>query len=358
MRNLEPYSWEPSSREIARRHHLPSDQILRFDLNTSPFRPAGWERVLEEECRSGTPNEYFDTSYAELVPLFASYCGVTEDQVIVGAGADEVLDIVAKTFLDDGDAVVVSPPTYSMYAIVSTQMGAGIRRAPLGPGFGLDVDAILAAARGAKLIWVCSPNSPTGTPPDPQRLARLVDEAPCMVVVDEAYGEYAGWSAVPLVPSHPNLIVVKTMSKAFAMAGMRLGWGIAQAEVIGMLNRVRPPNSVARVTARLGAAALQDLATMRANVAAVVAEREPLADALRHAGARVHPSATNFLLAGWEPPGRAQAIADWLESRGLVVRNYAHDPELPGHLRITVRTAEQNARLVATLAEYDPAAIE
>jgi histidinol-phosphate aminotransferase len=358
VRALEPYAWELSSEAVAARHHLPVGEILRFDLNTSPFRPAGWEQVLEEERQSGTPNEYFDTSYTELIPLFAAYCGVSEDEVIVGAGADEVLDIVAKTFLDNGDAVVVSPPTYAMYAIVSAQMGARIRRAPLDPAFGLDVEAILAAARGAKLIWVCTPNSPTGTPPDPQRLARIVDEAPCMVVVDEAYGEYASWSAVPLVRSHPNLIVVKTMSKAFAMAGMRLGWGIAQAEVVGVLNRVRPPNSVARITARLGAAALRNLATMRGNVAAVVAQREPLAEALRRAGARVHPSATNFLLAGWESPARAQAIADWLESRGLVVRNYARDPDLPGHLRITVRTAEQNARLMAALAERDRAAIE
>src|SRR5205823_3931112 len=115
-----------------------------------------------------------------------------------------------------------------------------------------------------------NPNSPTGNAADPAELERLVANAECMVVVDEAYAEYAGWSAVPLLARYPNLVVVRTMSKAFGMAGMRLGWGVAQPSVISYLNRVRPPNSVCRVTARLGAAALRDLPAMRANVDSVL----------------------------------------------------------------------------------------
>jgi histidinol-phosphate aminotransferase len=172
-----------------------------------------------------------------------------------------------------------------------------------------------------------------------------------MVAIDEAYAEYAGRSAVPLVARHPRLIVVRTMSKAFGMAGMRLAWGVAQPAVIELLNRVRPPNSVSRVTARLGAAALRDLDAMRAGVAAVLAQREGLADGLREAGAHVYPSDTNFLLTRWASPAEAQAVYDWLEARGMVVRNYADHPLLPGHLRLTVRTAEQNARLLAALDE-------
>jgi histidinol-phosphate aminotransferase len=173
-----------------------------------------------------------------------------------------------------------------------------------------------------------------------------------MVVVDEAYAEYAGWSAVPLVAANSHLIVVKTMSKAFSMAGMRLAWGVAQPPVIDLLNRVRPPNSVCRVTARLGAAALRDLDTMRSNVRAVLAQRESLAGGLREAGAYVYPSDTNFLLTRWGSPAEARSLYDWLEARGMVVRNYADHALLPGHLRITVRTAAQNERLVAAADEW------
>ena len=349
---LDPYAWELSSEAVAVRHGLRVQDVLRFDLNTSPFPPGPWYAAMEAARLEAMPHEYFDTGYAELAPLFGAYCGVTADHVVVGAGADEVLDVVAKTFLDNGDAAVLPAPTYPMYAIVSVQMGASLRPVPLRADFSPDVDALLAAAEGAKVLWYCSPNSPTGNATAPADMERLAGEAPCMVVVDEAYTEYAGWSAAPLVAGHPNLIVVRTMSKAFGMAGMRLAWAVARPEVIELLNRVRPPNSVCRVTARLGAAALRDLPSMRANVAAVIAQREPLAEGLRTAGAHVHPSVTNFLLTRWESPAEARAVYGWLEARGMVVRNYADHPLLPGHLRVTVRTADQNARLLSALEDW------
>ncbi|MFZ0218348.1 MAG: histidinol-phosphate transaminase [Candidatus Dormiibacterota bacterium] len=351
VHELDPYAWELSTEEVARRHGRRPEDVIRFDLNTSPFPPPTWRVAMDMAREEAMPNEYFDTSYAELTPLFADYCGVAPDQIVVGAGADEILDIVAKTFLDNGDAAVVTPPTYSMYAIVTVQMGGVLRQAPLGADFRVDVDATLRAAAGAKVLWHCNPNSPTGNATDERTLHRLLDEAPCVVVVDEAYAEYSGRSAVELLREHPNLVVVRTMSKAFGMAGMRLAWGVASPEVVAMLHRVRPPNSVSRVTAQVGAQALQDLPGMRANVARVLAEREPLADALRELGATVHPSVTNFLLTDWGSPAAAQQVADWLEARGMVVRNFADHPLLPGHLRITVRTAEENARLAGALAE-------
>ena len=351
VRQFEPYEWELSTEEVARRHGLTPTRVVRFDLNTSPFPPPAWEEAMEESRREAMPQEYFDTAYAELTPLLARYCGVGADQIVVGAGADEVLDIVSKTFLDNGDAAVLTPPTYSMYKIVTAQMGGVLRQVPLGAGFVPDLPATLEAARGAKLLWHCNPNSPTGTATPPGLLRRLVAEAPCIVVVDEAYAEYAGRSAVDLIADHPNVIVVRTMSKAFSMAGMRLGWAVAAPEVVDLMHRVRPPNSVSRVTAHLGALALGDLDGMRANVGRVLQQREPLADALRELGATVHPSVTNFLLTGWGTPDEAQSVYDHLERRGMVVRNLAQHPLLPGHLRITVRSAEENARLVEALAE-------
>lgn len=352
VRDFDPYEWEASSEVVAARHGLNPRDVIRFDLNTSPFPPAPWDDAMERAAAERIPNEYFDTAYAELAALIGPYCGVTADQLVIGAGADEILDIVTKTFLDNGDAAVNAVPTYSMYAICTRQMGGVVRAVPRTGDFALDIPAILAAAEGAKLIWVCNPNSPSGNPTDPADLERLIAAAPCMVVVDEAYVEFHGWSAVPLVARYPNLIVVRTMSKAFGMAGMRLGWGVAQPEVAALLNRVRPPNSVSVVTARVAAAALRDLGGMHAQVAAIVAERAPLANALRAVGAHVYPSVTNFLLTSWADAATAQGIYAWLESRGLVVRNFAHHPLIPGHLRITVRAATENARLLSALATW------
>lgn len=349
---LDPYEWEASSEQIAARHGLRPRDVVRFDLNTSPFPPASWDAAMEAARAERRPNEYFDTAYAELSALFGDYLGVAPDQLVIGAGADEILDICAKTFLDNGDAVVISAPTYSMYAICARQLGAVVHACPLGPHFAPDVDGLLraAAATRAKIIFHCDPNSPTGNATDPADLERLVAEAPCPVVVDEAYAEFSGRSAIPLLARYPNLIVVRTMSKAFGMAGMRLGCGVARREVAALLNRVRPPNSVSVVTARVAAAALRDIPAMQAQVAALVAAREPFAAGLRAAGAHTYPSVTNFLLTCWPDPAAAGAVYDRLEARGIVVRNFARHPAIPGHLRITVRTPEENARLLAALA--------
>src|SRR5215831_5140258 len=137
--DLEPYVWELSSEAVAARHGMPVEDVLRFDLNTSPFPPGPWDAAMELARREALPNEYFDTGYAELAPLFGGYCGVPADHVVVGAGADEVLDVVSKTFLDNGDPVVIPAPTYPMYAIVSEQMGATIRRVPLHDDYSPDV---------------------------------------------------------------------------------------------------------------------------------------------------------------------------------------------------------------------------
>ncbi len=347
--DLDPYEWEASSEVVAARNGLDPHEVIRFDLNTSPFPPATWDQAMQAAREERIPNEYFDTAYAELSALIAPYCGVREQQLVIGAGADEILDVITKTFLDNGDPVVIPVPTYSMYAICARQLGATVRPVPLGPQFTLDPMAILAEAEGAKLLFLCNPNSPTGNAADPALIEQIVAAAPCMVVVDEAYAEFHGWSAIPLVASYPNLIVVRTMSKGFGLAGMRLGWGVAQVEVAALLNRVRPPNSVSMVTARVAAAALRDLHGMREHVAAITAEREGFAEALEAAGAEVYPSATNFLLTRWPDIATAQAVYLWLEEHGLVVRNFANHPLIPAHLRITVRNAAENKRLIETL---------
>lgn len=346
---LEPYAWEAPSTVIAARHNLLPHEVLRFDLNTVVAAPPSWRAAMTAARDDDGPQEYADPSYAELTGLLGAYCGVDPAQILVGAGADEILAIICHTFLEAGDAVVVTAPTYPVHALRPQQLGATVRTCLLGAGFAPDVEELLAAAAGAKLLFLCTPNNPTGNALDPALIERIVAGSPCPVVLDEAYAEFAGWSAIPLLARHPHLIVVRTMSKAFALAGMRLGYAIARPEAIDLLQRIRPTNSISVVTARVAAAALRDLPAMWANVADIADAREPLAAGLRAAGGRVYPSVTNFLLSDWGSPAAAQEIAGRLERRGIVVRNYAQHPWLPGHLRITVRSHEQHARLLAAL---------
>lgn len=346
---LEPYGWEAPNAVIAARHNLPLADVLRFDLNTVAARPRWWQAAMTTARDDDGPQEYADPSYSELTQLLADYCRVDASQVMVGAGADEVLSIIAQTFLDPGDAVAVTAPTYPLHAIRPQQLGAVVRTCPLGAGFAPDIEALLAAAVGAKLLYICTPNNPTGNAVAPEVIERIVAGSPCPVVVDEAYAEFMGWSAIPMLARYPQLIVVRTMSKAFAIAGMRLGYAVARPEAIELLQRVRPTNSISVVTARVAAAALRDLPSMEANVADIADAREPLAAGLRAAGAKVYPSVTNFLLSDWGSSAAAQEVASRLERRGIVVRNYAQHQWLPGHLRITVRSPEQNARLLAAI---------
>ena len=346
---IEPYGWEAPNTVIAARHHLPADTILRFDLNTVPSAPPSWHAAMTAARDLGGPQEYADPSYAELTGLLGAYCAVDPAQILVGAGADEILAIICQTFLDRGDAVVVTAPTYPVHTLRPQQLGATVRVCPLDADFNPDTEQLLAAAIGAKLLILCTPNNPTGNAFDPAIIERIIADSPCPVVLDEAYAEFGDWSAIPLLARYPHLIVVRTMSKAFALAGMRLGYAVAQPEAIDLLGRLRPTNSISVVTALIAAAGLRDLPAMRANVEEIAAARGSLAAGLRAAGAHVYPSITNFLLTNWGSPEAAQAVAMRLERHGIVVRNYAHHPFLPGHLRITVRSTAQHERFFAAL---------
>ncbi len=358
VRAIEPYAWEESSEALAARFGLALRAVLRFDTNTSPFPPAGLDAVLERTRREPYVNEYFDTSYAVVTHALASYAsegaGVALDSrhLIVGAGADEVLDIIARTFLDNGDRVVTLAPTYSMYRIGGESMGATVVRVPYGPApeFALPVDELVRAAQGAKLLYVCAPNNPTGMMPQAAEMADLIARAPCMVVVDEAYFEFCGQTVAGLVARAPHLIVVRTLSKAFSLAGGRLGYGIAAPETIALLNRVRPPNSVAYITALLAEEALRRTDDMRARVALLLAEVARLSTALRDLGLQPLDSRTNFLLIPWRDQTVAAHVHQALLAQGLVVRRFEGNPLMARYLRVSVRTASDNDLLVAALA--------
>lgn len=365
------WSWEATSGEVAARYGVPIEQVVRFDQNTAPAPPDLVQEVLAAGRFEVAISEYPPSDYGRLIDAAAARYGVARDELLVGAGADELLELVTKAFVPPGGAAIVPIPTYPMYAILTDQRTGRVTRVPrrsAEDGFALDVDAVRSAAADpdegaalASLVWLCSPNNPTGRAEPPGLIAELLDglasdaeRAGCAaptVVVDEAYIEFAGESVAPLRASYPRLVVLRTLSKAYGIAGLRVGFAIARPELIAEIAVYRPPGSVSVVSVDVGAALLSDESIARDRVAAVAEERERFSAGLAAAGWRPQESTTNFLLVAFDSPAAAGAAAEGLLSRGLIPRTFPEGHPLAYCLRLTVRNREQDDRLIAAARE-------
>lgn len=350
------YSWEPSNAWIAAQHGVDPASILRFDLNTSVATPSFVPEVLARTAWDPPLHEYPDSLYAELAQAAADYVGADRYDVLVGAGMDDVLDIIAKTFIRPGGRAIVPVPTYSMYGVLVSQRNAtidAVARRPAAEGFALDLEAILDRLPGADVVWLCSPNNPTGTADSAETLRRVIEAADALgpggpvVVIDEAYHEFTGLTFVGDRDRYPGLIVTRTLSKAFALAGARVGYAVAGRGTIERMERNRPPGSVTTISAALGSRALREPAYALATAAAIPAERAWLVDALTGAGWATQPSVTNFVLARIGTQEVAEAATLHLLRNGIVSRTFGPAHPLRGHLRFTVRSRADNERLVA-----------
>ena len=306
-----PYSWAPSTAEIARAAGIDPRDVLRFDGNTPPRRPtyartSTIARALEEI------NRYPHGGFPSLLEAIAAYVGVEREQIVLGAGADDLLLLCARCFAGPGDVVDVrDEPTYPLLRIAAGLAGADVGR------------------DGAVVTFLCRPHNPTGA------LPRIPEVRP--LVVDEAYYEYArGHTAVGL----NGVVVVRTFSKAFALAAARVGYAVTDAETAAELRVRHNPLPVTTMSAALALAALQD----PPDVGETIEEREWLGDRLRELGLEPLASHTNFV---YVPLARARETYESLLARGFVVRPSADA------IRITVNTRAANERLLAALEQRD-----
>jgi histidinol-phosphate/aromatic aminotransferase/cobyric acid decarboxylase-like protein/imidazoleglycerol phosphate dehydratase HisB len=319
-----PYVWAPTSAAIAERNGLRVEQIVRFDQNTPPFAGVPQIPLAESFARL---NDYPDGSYRALREAAAGYVGggVEWQQVVVGAGADDLILLCARTFLAAGRRAAIREPTYVVYRECTQLVGAHV----------------VAETAGADLIWVCNPNNPTGEVVTADALVALANEQPDVpVVVDEAYVEYGGDSVVPRIAEAPNLIALRTMSKAFGFASLRVGFAIAAPELAPLLEERREPAPVSGPAALIAAAALREPCH---DVEAVVAERERVREALLAAGYDAPAVAGNFVYIRSEDD-----LAARLERQGLVLRR------VPGGARVTLRTPSDDDLVLAALGAAVP----
>ena len=351
VRTLKAYSWEDSNEKIANAYGLQPEDVVRFDMNTNPyFLSEGPVVSCAKECANAIA-EYPDASYSKLAETLSEYAGCAKDELVICAGCDEVLDVATKAFLGSGRKLVTSEPTYPMAEICASALGNTVVRVQRRKesGYSIDENEFVEECKDASLAYICNPNSPTGNLEPVEKIIRIAKAIPCALFVDEAYFEFAGQSVAPFVRECPNLVVGRTFSKAFGLAGARVGYAIADKSLISGMEKVRPPNSVSAISVALAQNALEEKSLMRRNALALAASRKKLCLRLQSLGLSVFPSQANFLLADFGSIERAASAYQKLLSKGLVVRDVSRKPGVEGSLRITVRSDANNERLASEI---------
>jgi histidinol-phosphate aminotransferase len=333
---------------MARRLGLRPEQISKLDGNENPYGPS--QKVAERLARFEHYHIYPDPAQREVREAIGAYVGVDPEQIVLGSGSDEVLDLAAMLFVSPGDAVVNCPPTFGMYDFLARVYDARLRQVPRNEDFTLDLPALERALdEGAKVLYLASPNNPTGNVLPREQLLRLL-EFPVAVVIDEAYSEFAGESAVKLVAKRDNLIVVRTFSKWAGLAGLRAGYAVIPRSLVEVVWKVKIPYnlSVASEQAILGS--LEDAPLLKERVRLIVEERERLFEKLDGIpNVRPYPSAGNFILCEVKDMP-ARDVRDRLRERGILIR-YFDSPGLRNCVRISVGRPHDTDRVIEALEQ-------
>ena len=338
LRPYQPGAWEPG--------------MTRLNANESPWR-------LPSDPTERGLNVYPPPRPAELRTALAQYYGATAEQLLVTRGSSEAIDTVIRGFCRAGkDSILVTPPSFDMYRVYATIQGAALQSAPLrsDAGFAFDLDAVLTAVDDTtRIVFVCSPNNPTGTVVKPQDLVTLAEAliGRALLVIDAAYQEYADDQGLgDLLARFEHVVVLRTLSKFVALAGARCGVLIASPAVVSFLENVLPPYTFPTPSIEIVLAALQEdsLAVARQRIDLIRAERERLSQALARLDnvLEVYPSQANFLLVRLAD---RNAFVDAARSGGVLVRSFAGEPALAACVRITVGRPEDNTQLLDAVTD-------
>jgi histidinol-phosphate aminotransferase len=326
----------------------------KLNQNESPYdAPAELKDAVLDRLRGAAWNRYPPFVPDDLLARLAARHGWTAAGVLAGNGSNELIQATLAVTVGDGTPVVTPVPTFSLYRLLTTVYGGRHVPVPLTAEFAFDIDAVAAAVvrERARVVIVNSPNSPTGTPLPADGVAQLLEETEALVVVDEAYQEFGGPTAVPLLAAHPRLVVLRTFSKAMALAGMRFGYALAHPAVAREIAKAKLPYNVNVGTLAAAHAALNCAEQLAERTRAVRAARDVLIDRLRAtAGLQVFPSAANFVLIRCEARPAAEVFHRLVAEHGILVRDVSAGPGLAECLRITVGTADDVDAVCRALA--------
>ncbi|MDI6640131.1 MAG: histidinol-phosphate transaminase [Methanocellales archaeon] len=329
--------------DVAKEYGFLPEEILKLCSNENPLGPSP-EAIKAVRDHANTISVYPPTDAKELRRALAQYIGYPIDQIVVGNGMDGVLDVLTRLFVEKNDEAIISIPTFPYYELFTLACGGIPQFVPRNSNFDVDVDKLLRAVnKKTEIIFLCSPNNPTGNLMKESDLRHLLDTTESMVIVDEAYAEFADFSIVELVREYENLVVTRSMSKAFGLAGLRIGYAVTPPEISKEYMKVSPAFSVNRIGIAAGIAALEDKEHLRQTVKTIRSGRAFLQDNIPF---KTYPSQANFVLVDVSP-FTAEEMCEALLRKGIIVRDCSSFRGAGNSLiRISVGTKEQNMRVI------------
>jgi len=327
---------------------------VKLDANESPFDlPMSVRKKLADIIMEGPElNLYPDTDSIELRKTLSAYWGVGMEGIVVGTGSDQLIQVLVNTFVGKGDKVVYPVPSFGMYKIDTVIGGGSTVEVALKEdnGFEYDIDEFISKAKDekAKMVILCTPNNPTGNLLSLRNIEKICSMCPnTVIVVDEAYAEFAEESAVELLPKFENLIILRTLSKAYGLAGIRCGYSLSGKAIADEINKVKPPFNISSLSQLVAKLVFEEREEIDRRIKYLTEQRTYLAEELKKIeGATIFPSGANYILVKLPD---AQGVAKELERRGILVRSYG-DPVLSKYIRVTVGSKEQNDILLEELA--------
>lgn len=326
VKNLKPYN--PGK----------DDGQIKLNKNESPFPlPDNLKKEILSDLAEIPFNRYPEATGTNLREKLADFHGLEKENVIVGSGSDQLISYSVQLF--SGDRVITTPPTFSMYRFYSEINGLKVTPVPLDSDFELRLEEIMDSLEDTAEVFLCSPNNPTGNTFDRQKIIEILNTGTA-VVLDEAYGEFAGESNMDLIREYDNLLILRTFSKAFGLAGNRVGYAVGQDEIIDYMLRVKPPYNLNSISLRVAKIILENYETVQEKVDFIVDERERIYRKFKEV---CYPSRANFLLLDID-------AGDFFRERGIAVRTFSG--RLGDKIRITVGTREENDRVMELLEEY------
>ena len=357
VEEMDSYVPGRSQDEIASDFNLKKEDIIKLGSNENPWGPSPKAmKAIEDEIKS--INRYPESQLHELVSEIAEYSGVKDSQVIIGGdGADEIIDVLAKTFIDDGDEFIVPLPSYMYYEYLLNQYGAK----PVYAKWDLDENKLDAESiynsitSKTRMIFLCSPNNPTGTLIDKEILIDIARKNPdILIIIDEAYFEYSEVTNKDLINEYDNIFIIRTMSKVLGLAGMRIGYGLACEEIIEYMHRIKPVFSLTRLSFVAALNTFRDKEYIEDSIKKGIESRQYLHDELSKIdGLKVFPSKSNFMLIGIKDTGfTASQLALELMKRGIIVRDCTSFKGLDEYwIRISICTLEEDKKFINVFKE-------
>jgi len=343
---------KPAVRQIRAYTLAAREAPVKINQNENPWDlPEAVKRRVLEKALVRPWARYPDFDPRELTEALARFSGWSADGILAGNGSNELIEALLLVTVGPGTKVVIPEPTFTLYALLTGILGGEGIRVPLTEDLRYDTGALVEARRHSDpaVTIVCSPNNPTGTSLTRHELERLCQASDGLVVVDEAYHEFSGETAVPLLEKHPNLVVLRTFSKAMALAGLRVGYLLSSPEIVREVNKARLPYNLNFFTQTAAIAALEEHAVLEEMVRRLVEERERLLKRLEDVpGVRAWPSKANFFLLELLATS-PKAVFESLYRRGVLVRDVSSYPMLSRCLRISVGTPDENETFLHAL---------